>query len=297
MDGKTYQRWKILSAGFLVFIYMPVFLAIDEVSQIVFRGNANHTLTVISLLIDVFVPLFVADAANRYFLDGHKNRNLSWIVFSVAYCFGLLMLTNTLKAYPVMLCGFYGLLITFIKRYGFNGKQQFMASFIAVETIVGLKYFTEIITMYGIVLVVSIVLMILFYETEFKVNRESKRKRRTFTVDKIGKMLLYELLFIALSYCLLLAFPLLFIKSTAYRAYMNVLISMPIFIVVLVILIFSPKIEAKLKKYMKPKTRTPKTETIQEAKSESSQSKEQKIEPIDEQNNEPEKETEDSENN
>ena len=79
MDGKTYQRWKILSAGFLVFIYMPVFLAIDEVSQIVFRGNANHTLTVISLLI---VSLF------RY-LSLMLQTATFWMDIRTGICHGL----------------------------------------------------------------------------------------------------------------------------------------------------------------------------------------------------------------
>ncbi len=242
ITAHSVEQWEILSKIFLVIIYIPLLLVIRELanSDIIISGIPY-------LVLDWILPLIVADALHRYYLEEHQNRNLRWIVYSGVYFFGLLMLTNSLTYYTFMLGGFYGLLLVFTKRFGYSIKQHMLSCLIASQIVVVLRYFTDIITIYGALLLFSIAIMIVFFEKEFKMILQEQRIPR-FRVDAITRMVGSEIISVAVAYCLLHVVPEFFINQYDFKAIQNLMISLPITLVFYVLLVFWPKIVKRFKK-------------------------------------------------
>mgnify|MGYP005847691695 CR=1 FL=1 len=247
INAETIQQWEFLAKIFLVVIYVPVMLVIKDLIE------ANISSSGIPyLILDWIIPLILADLLHRYYLEEHKNRNLRWIVYSGFYCFGVLMLTNALNYYTIMVGGFYGLLIVFTKRFGYSMRQHLLCSIIAVQIMIALNYFTDIITAYGALLLFTIAIMIVFFEKEFKMIMQEPRIPQ-FRVDAIVRMMVSELFSITISFLILYYLPKLFITKYQFESLHFLVISLIISLIFYVIFVFWPKIEVKIIKSRRSK--------------------------------------------
>lgn len=242
ITAQSIEQWEFLSKIFLVIIYIPLILVIRELDAADIPSSG-----IPYLVLDWIIPLIVADALHRYYLEEHRNRNLRWLVYSVVYIFGLLMLTNSLTFYTIMLGGFYGLLIVFTKRNGYSIRQHMLSCLIAAQIVLVLRYYTDIITSYGALLLFTIAIMIVFFEKEFKMIMQEQRTPR-FSVDAVVRMGVSEVISVAITYALLNLIPKLFIGQYDFKTIQFLLISLPITLIFYAGFLVWPKISKKLKK-------------------------------------------------
>ncbi len=240
--AQSIEQWEFLSKIFLVLIYIPLILVIRELeaSEIPASGIPY-------LILDWIIPLIVADALHRYYLEEYRNRNLRWFVYSGVFIFGLLMLTNSLTYYTFLLGGFYGLIIVFTKRFGYSFKQHMLSCLIAVQITIVLSYYTDIITSYGALLLFTIAIMIVFFEKEFKMIMQEQRIPR-FSIDAVVRMVVSEVISVAIPYALLNLLPKLFVGQYDFNAIQYLLISLVLTLIFYAGLLVWPKIARRIKK-------------------------------------------------